>query len=104
MFKIWILVGFVAKNGKIYFWSKNPNNFWSEHRIEAETDHKASRRRPLHIDIISSSGCPKMENFKKKRKLKNRHLIKIPFIISKFIKFIKLQTGSKILIFVLEEV
>ena len=64
-----------------------------------ETDQKVSRGRPLPIDIISSSGCPKMENLKKKRKLKNRHLMKFAFIISKSLKFIKLHPGSKVSFF-----
>jgi hypothetical protein len=89
----------VAKNGATSFLEKNHDNFFMASPTETETEQKASRGRPLHIGIVSFSGCPKMENFKKKRKLKNRHLMKFAFIISKSLKFIKLHPGSKVSFF-----
>jgi hypothetical protein len=59
-------------------------------------EQEASTAGPLHIDTIAFPGCHELANLKKKRKMKNRHLMKIPYIISKLLKFTKLQPGGKV--------
>ena len=52
-----------------------------EHAGELEPDQKASPRGPLSIGMLRISAASKMDDFEKMEKLKNRDLIKNPFII-----------------------
>ncbi len=69
------------------------------HAGDLEPDQKTFTGGPLPIDMLSSSEASKLEDFEKKRKLKNRDLIQNPYINSKLLNFAKSQPGGKVLFF-----
>lgn len=71
----------MAKNGVEIYFDKNSINLKLAHAAEPKPTQKVLSWGPLSIGIFSISTASKMENFKKKEKLKNRDLIKFPFII-----------------------